>query len=586
MLCSLRPGLNLRQHSKFILLSFFFILGSAGLRAEYFVIDHFDVQIEVSPDGYFDVTETIEVTFSERRHGIFRMIPYRYKIAGEEVRIRIHEIEVEGRKFKKSFSGGLLEIKIGDKDKWVDKEQRYRIKYRVERAFLYEEEYNEFYWNLTGTEWPVPIKSVSYRINFKELPGFQEGEYAAYSGKYGVQGKEDVIIDASGATLSGKSTRSLRAREGVTVAAKLPKDYLPEPVDDEGLGILDYGLFAIPLALLSFLFSFWWKKGRNPSFTEMVHFYPPEGIPAAEAGTFIDDTADNRDIICLIPQWGEQGYLRLREVEEKGLIFNSTDYLFIKVKDLPSTAPDYEHTIFRALFAGRDEVAMSELKEQFHTYMTSARKELTAHVHKNKYYTDESLKWYTSYWLIGLLMFCILAGVALPIVSAIMRENTGLPGPGMGPLIGGIGLVLCGIIGFVLQRNMLRKNEEGMQIFQQLHGFRTFVKKADKDRIERLLKEDTSYFDKTLPYAIAFGMAKRWAKNFDGLFTEPPGWYEAPYLYHGGNSGFYNHFADNFDSGMREIESTFNSQPSSSGGGSGGGGFSGGGFGGGGGGSW
>jgi len=562
---------------------FFITLGSTALRAEYFVIDHFDVQIEVSPEGYFDVTETIEVTFSQARHGIFRIIPYRYKIAGEEVKVRIYEIEVEGRKFEKSFGGGLLEIKIGDKDKWVDREQRYRIKYRIERAFIYEEEYSEFYWNLTGTEWPVPINSVSYRINFIGLPDFQEGEYHVYSGKQGAQGK-DASITASGATLSGESTRAFRPGEGLTVAAKLPKDYLAKPVDDEGLGILDYGLFAIPLALLSFLFSFWWKKGRNPSFTEMVHFYPPEGIPAAEAGAFIDDSADNRDIICLIPQWGEQGYLKLREVEEKGLIFNSTDYLFIKVKDLPSTAPDYEQTIFRGLFAGREEVAMSELKEQFHTYMTSARAELTTHVRKNKYYTDESLKWYNSYWMGGLLIFCMLGGVAMIMVSVGMREQIGLFGPSTGALVGGIGLALCGIIGFILQRNMLRKNEQGMQVFQQLHGFRTFVKKADKDRLERLLKEDSSYFNKTLPYAIAFGMAKRWAKNFDSLFAEPPGWYEAPYLYYGGNTGFYNHFADNFDSGMREIESTFNSQPSSSG--SGGGGFSGGGFGGGGGGSW
>ena len=574
---------SMSQNLRFVFLLFFIILGSAGLRAEHFVIDLFDVKIEVSPEGYFDVTETIEVTFSERRHGLFRIIPYRYRIKGEEVKVRIHDIEVEGRKFEKKFGGGNLEIKIGDKDEWVNGEQRYRISYRVERAFLFEEEYTQFYWNFTGTEWPVPIIKATYSIQFANLPDFQEGEYAVFTGSRGEQGK-DATIAVDGAHLSGQSTRRLAIGEGITVAAKLPKDYIAKPADDESLGILDYGLFAIPLALLSFLFSFWWKKGRNPSFTEMVHYYPPEGLPAAEAGAFIDDSADNRDIICLIPQWGQQGYIKLREVEEKGILFNSTDYLFLKQKDLPSTAPDYEQTIFRALFAGREEVAMSELKDEFHTYMSSARKELTAHVQKNKYYTDESLKWYSSYWTIGLLIFCIIGGIALIIISAALRESIGIVGPSMGAIAGGAGLILCGGIGFILQRNMLRKNEQGMQVFQQLHGFQTFVKKADKDRLERLLKDDPTYFDKTLPYAIAFGMAKRWAKNFDGLFTEPPGWYDAPYLYHGGNTGFYNHFADNFDSGMREIESTFNSTPSSSG--DGGGGFSGGGFGGGGGGSW
>ena len=44
----------------------------------------------------------------------------------------------------------------------------------------------------------------------------------------------------------------------------------------------------------------------------MVHYYPPEGLPPAEAGAFIDDKTDNRDIISLLPYWGGQGYLKIR----------------------------------------------------------------------------------------------------------------------------------------------------------------------------------------------------------------------------------------------------------------------------------
>ena len=132
----------------------------------------------------------------------------------------------------------------------------------------------------------------------------------------------------------------------------------------------------------------------------------------------------------------------------------------------------------------------------------------------------------------------------------------------------GPSLIVSGIIVMIISRYILKKNEEGMEVYKHIHGFKTFVQKADKDRLETLLNEDPGYFEKTLPYAIAFGMAKKWTNQFTGLFTTPPDWYHGDNI--DSNHNDFQHFSSNFDSGISNIESAFVSSPSSDGGSGGG----------------
>jgi uncharacterized membrane protein len=90
-------------------------------------------------------------------------------------------------------------------------------------------------------------------------------------------------------------------------------------------------------------------------------------------------------------------------------------------------------------------------------------------------------------------------------------------------------------------------------------------------------------FEKFLPFAMALGVEKNWSKAFDGIMTQPPGWYRGGYgpVFYPGN------FTSNLNSMSSRASSVMASAPRSSGGsGFGGGGSSGGGFGGGGGGGF
>ena len=118
-------------------------------------INNYDVHIRVNKDASLDIKETISVHFDISSHGIYRMIPYKYKLqplkngaekadrqfeSGGFTRVFIEDINVKGWKYKTSNVNGYKEIKIGDKNKYVDGDQEYIITYKVLNAinfFIY-----------------------------------------------------------------------------------------------------------------------------------------------------------------------------------------------------------------------------------------------------------------------------------------------------------------------------------------------------------------------------------------------------------------------------------------------------------------
>lgn len=546
---------------KHILFLFLLLLGQAPALAEYFVIDRFDIEVRIDQSGFFEVTETIDVTFSEPRHGIYRVIPYRYRIGGKKYKIGISEIQVEGRKFKREYENGNLRIRIGDPDAYVEAQQRYILRYKVKRAWLFEENHTEFYWNLTGNDWEVPIEYVTFRIQLPEGVNLGRSDYRLFTGYAGEQG-DDAEADWENGLLSGHSTQPYAPGEGVTVAIRLPPTLIERPSEVESF-LQNYGLAGIPAALLGLLGWLFFRFGRDEPFVKMVQYYPPEGLPPAEAGVFIDDKADRQDVVALLPYWGGLGYLTIREVKEEKLfgLFSSPDFEFQKKEALPDGLPDYEYTVFNRLFRDGDTVRLSDLKNEFYKTMSSAQNEIERAVRQRQLHTPHS----RMIW--GMMPAAAILSAILAL-GFIWLDQPAAAG----------GMFLAALATFIVHRPMLKKNKQGMEVYQQLYGFRMFVDKADRGRIERLLADDPAYFEKTLPFAIAFGMAKGWAAHFEGLFTEPPRWYIGSH--HHGNS--FQSFASSFESGMQQVESAFSSSP----GGSGSGGSSGGGFGGGGGGSW
>ncbi len=538
-------------------------VGASGLRAEYFVIDHYNIVVRLSGAQTFEVTETIKVTYSIPRHGIYRDIPLCYNtVEGKRNRILISGIGVEGFKKKITREGCNLNIRIGDEDVYVEGEQTYIIRYTVDHGFLYEPEHTEFYWNLIGERWTVPIFAADFQISLPDGVTVGAEDIKGFAGLFGTQQQNLTYqYDPAENVITGRATEVLQPGDALTMAVRLPKEAIAQPGKYE-YAFKRYGLLGIPIAMLLGMFVIFVRYGWDKPVIRMVEFYPPEELTPSEAGAFIDDRPDSRDIIALIPLWGAQGYLEMVEKEKSSWLSSKPEFELAKLKDLPGDRPDYEKHIFSGLFDGRNRVELSELKNEFYTTMGVAKKKLQEKIKGKNLYTKSSLNWnnfFPTFYLIG----------AVGIIVAIVMNKVAL-------LVSFFPVIF---IGLGIQAFMLRKNDAGRKLYQKVYGFKMFVEKAEKDKLQRLLAEDPLYFDKTLPYAVAFGLTKKWTNKFSVLITEPPRWY----VHHGTTSysRSFDTFSSSFGTSINTVQSAFTSSPSSSGGGS-----SGGGGGGGGGGSW
>jgi len=541
-----------------------------------YTIPHYHVSVKINKDASLDITEKISVNFSESRHGIFRMIPYRYKLsplpAGTEKADRslqsegytktiIEDISVTGWNYSVSTEGDYKQVKIGSKDSYVDGDQEYEIHYRLLNAINFFKDRSELYFNVIGDKWDAPISNVDFSIElYDALP-----EQPAFFVATGFDGSAENNTNTKwtgNKIFSGTTTVELGESKGLTVGIVFPDKFLTKP----NFFFLHVKWMIMPAIVLVLMYLIWAKWGKDEDLTIQTEFYPPANTSPSVAGYVIDDTLDRRDLTALIPYWGGGGYIQVREAEHK-------DFEFIKLKDLPESAMSFERTLFDGIFASGDKVMLSSLKNVLYTSMNAAKAELEAEVNKAEYYEKGSRGWGGFLMLLGL----VFLGFGIWHVFKHWGE----------PLWEGIAFITSGIITMAFAVYMPKKTRKGNELYQKLAGFKEFITKVEKPRLELFLKEDKEYFDKVLPFAIVFDVAAQWKDKLKDMDIPPPNWYAGNY-----NNFTTYMFLNSLDNSMNRMSESFYSAPSSSGtsggswSGGGGGGFSGGGFGGGGGGSW
>jgi uncharacterized membrane protein YgcG len=570
----------------FVLALLLMLSGRAA--AEYFDILTHDVNIDVRRSAVMDITEKITVKFRSPRHGIYTFMPYIYKqgiikgtaerptLFGGKYKILVYDIDTPGNEAKISRENGNLKIRLGDPDRLVSGVQEYTIKYSVFGAVNFFPSSSEVYWNVHGNYWDATADHVNFTINLPAFTDINDDDIFVYTGRYGSV-DTDAQYSFDGKTLTGHTTKSLGFREGVSVGMRLPEGFLKY-----GSSWLRFRLFAannltfvVPVLYVLFLFVLWWKIGRNEGSPVMVFYEPPAGVSPAVAGVVIDDDLDNRDLVSVFLKWAADKIIRIEEVEDPGSILGRSDYLFVKLRELPVDAPDYEDTLFDGMFpAEMKNRRLSEMKNNYYITMKTAKEQLNSAIDDMSIYKSGSRA------LSTLMKGGSIGFVILGFGLFIMTDNAGWLASSV---------VMAGAT-FFFGRIITKRTAAGQSIYQKIAGFKEFIERAEKDKLERMLKKYPEYFSMTVPYALAFGHLKDWGEKFEGLMSEPPDWYVS--RNRGGAFSAYA-FASALNSTASSMGRTMVSQPApegGAGGGSsgfgGGGGFSGGGFGGGGGGSW
>ena len=556
------------------------IAGAKELR-----IQNFDAHITVDRDGKIDVIEKIEAHFlGGPWHGLYRSIPIEYVTPqGLNYTLfldvkRVFDSNGHSLKFDSSRVRHYCKLKIYVPDA-DDSVRTISIEYTITDAMKFFEDHDELYWNVTGDEWDVPIESASANIL---LPtGASNIRATVFTGAYGSRARDaESDIAANGVEI--RTTAPLPYHAGLTVAVAFDKGLIKEPSALTLVGRFlrsNWPLF-LPLAVFLVMFRLWWTRGRDPRLRPITAQYdPPAQLTPGEVGTLVDDSVDMRDITASIVDLAVRGYLAIEEIQKDRMLglFHEKDYKFIVQKDRSqwTALKAHEQVLLNGIFSAGsvgETVSMDSLQNHFYKNIPDLKSRIFESLVSQGYYRRRPDSVRSAYigTGVGIGVLSIWGGAGL--ASALGMAATPF-------IVGGIisALVVCAFGWF-----MPAHTEQGTRTLENVLGFEDFLTHVESDRFNRMIKTP-QMFEKFLPFAMALGVEKNWSKAFQGIMTEPPGWYR-------GSTGpvFYPvNFTSNLNAMSSRASSVMASAPRSSGGsGFGGGGSSGGGFGGGGGGGF
>ena len=555
-----------------------------------FTITKFDAEYLLGRDGEnrstLAATWRITANFPpNQNHGIAPIFVRNYD--GHSTSFSIKSVTDErGASLKHSWNGN--ELRIGDKDTYVRGEKTYIIKFTQRDVTKHYKDTgrDEFYWDVIGNEWRVPMENVRVSMKIdRSLQAVQRGELFCYVGRYGSTKRCNVSGD-KGETVTNVSR--LNRREGVTMAVGFNSGTFAgyqESLIERLIKI--WAMVQIPASILAVVLMIWcsWRYRRLFGRKNELKPIPPEYLPPNQASlltsAYILKKYDALMVkgsakVAQLLDLAVRHYIKLYEVK-KASFLRSAQYEIEIIKDLKELRPE-ESEVVRDMFGSSmpNPGQRLNLKKLQNSMSYAARTRDDDRNLKNlvcgKYGLCEQKpankravqRWALEIGIIGVLL--------------------------LSPLLLAVAAMLFSLsFGWSL-------TDEGLVLRRYLSGLKMYIGAAETERLRMLqspegaekVKIDTAYekqlvklYERVLPYAVLFGQEKEWSAQLGKYYEqvgEQPDWYSG--------QGAFNAAA--FAAGMNSLSSVASSASdySSTSGGSTGGGFVGGGGGGGGGGGW
>lgn len=556
---------------KLLLFLLLFLLPLIFLFSENFTIEGYDIEIDVKENRVYSIKEHLVLDYTTPSHGFYRSIPFRYRDDFKAEAI-VDNINVS-EPFSIEKNGDYLDLKIGSADTLVSGKMEYFISYDYDLGDDGYKDYDEFYFNMIGDEWDTEIRNISFKVTFpkpvsKDLIWFNTGSYGTIGADVDVRFEDEKTVSGSIGELNAGNAATLRVQmdEGYFVNARVKKDY----------SAIALSVFIILSFAFIVLYIFLHRKyGVDKSLAVVVGFDPPDDLTPLQCGYVIDQSADDRDVASMIFYWADKGYLSIEE--KKG-----SEFIFHKLKELPSTASKAETILFDALFGNGAEASTTTLEKGgfAKTVNEVVKPQIKSYFVKDRALIDKkslsmkslvgilsflfvafysfAVSVYDNEWLVFVLAFsfgfliisflfaniikqlrydkkmkralliilyALIAIVSFPlnmIVSSFGNTNLNLTF---------ISLLLCYVVAFLGSFGgilMERLSSYGLGTIEKVLGYKEFIDKVEVDKLKLMIETDPEYFYHVLSFAICFGLEEKWAKKFKNIFIEPASWYTSP----------------------------------------------------------
>ncbi len=533
----------------------------------------FDTSMTINSDASVRVIEEIEYDFGQqKRRGIYREIPYKYKARGGNFSLNISDIIVrdskqDNPKTKVTRSNGRVVIRVGDENVFINGRETYTIGYTVKRAINFFDQHDELYWNVTGDEWKVPIMQSSAVVQFEEGLGVVNSESIkndCFVGRYGSNEKCSWVIaeDRDGVLRA----RPLAPGEGFTIVTGFPKGIVEKPdLHSMFISFLrDNLILFLPFACVFFMGAYWYRHGRDPEIPEgksvVARWEIPEiagkKLSPFEIGIIVDEKAHRKDISSIFISLAIRGYFVIERIEKNGFL-GKEDYKLLRRKEWKrdESLREYERVFLDGVFGKKknadeivqymreqytvlsktpkdkrieksqenyekfiapggyeDEVMLSSLKNVFYKSIEKITEMGYIAVTEDGVFVKNPTKVRWMYYLGAIVVFFIL----MFFVGRVIGAAVGIIG--FGSIIASLLVVAA------FGRFMPRKTTEGVRVYQQILGLKKYLEASEKRPIAMTQSPHSEYFkssatfEKYLPYAMVLGVEDEWAQQFEGIY--------------------------------------------------------------------
>lgn len=559
------------------------VLAPAATADAYDVIDYmdardgwqtksYDVKVVADESAVFHYTETIEVNFYKPMHGIYRDIPL-----AEDDSYALTNIEVASDvDYTVDEEDGRMLITLGSEDETVTGYQTYVLSYDIAFYEDKDDTHDSFAVNLFPENWDNYAEEASLTL---VMPKEIDWSEATFSDGYGEESelREAPVFQysTSGSTFTATG-KMVPYHFGFTVRDDaLPEGYWTNPLSHTAqLGIRYYiviGTMAggVLLSIIVFLL-----MHRSVPMKKTPTYFPPDGLHSAAVGYAMKGTADNEEVMSLMFYLAQKGYLTIHETKK--------DYYVLRrnVDELSaSDEPESVRMMFDAFFPNGEDSYDLELMHSWIYDSVEEIKEQVAAEFEDSYgavYTASSIKARKILEAITFVMMVIITfcaeldfnnlGYTL-LLSAVFGVGSGfIAAPELHYLCevfdhrysgthGHLQYVAAGLVGITLACYMFFhdmwllylypvmllcyaiilclafampvRSETSATLMGRILGFRDFIRDTDGERLKSLNGEHPNYYYEMLPYAIVFGLTKRWGRKFMEKALPHPPWYTA-----------------------------------------------------------
>ena len=550
-----------------------------------FVVDSYNVVVNVTKDNIYEVTEKIDVYYFNHSnvYGIKRFIPnvnYIHTFDGElkKQNVKIYDVKVQDTEFKTINSGSNFVISVGTPGNRVVEEHSYVISYKYDPGKDTTEYYDEFYFEVIPYSFDTAIGAATFTINFPKEIDTQYLRVSALDHNYDTSNGELVFEVKDNKTIIGHYGGILKHNQGISVRAELTDCYFETKNID--FQTWNYLIYLVPVFLVVVSFIIWYLYGREDVGTMEPQFYPPAGFNSLEIGFLFRTFATEKDVISLLLYLANMGYISIMETEDKDQDNKTNGFIVIKEKEYDGF-DEMEKKFLDGLFSdGKNQVSNKELSDRFYLITDSIREEInrnTASIIEKStwikrilmgvfvlitfaiitiypmlaYHEESKIAWALISTTIGFSAMFIMTFGSFKMSQNFQNEFGGqvifrLSGLFIGLILGIlpffknvyvclvdqplfmfgyiVGLISVFIICMFISYMSLRTTY-GEDIYNKIRGLRLFMLMGNSNTVDKLLEENDNYCYDLLPYAYVLGITDMWISKFTDKNVLKPFWY-------------------------------------------------------------